>query len=1082
MLRTFLERSINMRDLNELIGIFKGIHFDDVVNEKEIARLKDWVEKNKSLVYDDKQAKLINLMIKVLEDGIITQDEYQQVMMYCNEYNQNLQSDNIPLYEFNGIVDGIICDGVINKAEMCHLKDWIMQYKYFIKDNQSFEGLYEIINKYLGNDEFSKKEQENLRKILISNISLIRFNNKLQVLKDKVKNGENIGIDLIDLLDDKNGIDKIHFLAMEKLKSILNSYSRNNIDDTEIIFISLVLIGLFHYDHNNFYNGVESVYSELYDEFSSQKIEGTIRKVINRYQCEYEYLDHKTSRIINSVLENALVPMQYLPSFFEFIYDIYKTNFYCSLPDDLYDNFKFVYNGIRDQASSNGDDLKINVTNKTYKLIKTTKQLIEMSDQMDSIIKLSIIVVKLIDNKYWTRENTVYNSYLKYGVSTWWDKFTKSDNNQKSERKSEGNRIRWKPKFEWNEDGSIDLLLPTHQIEMSYNPEDIKIVITNGEEVVFQDDKPNIKEIIGGYQIKSRKILIEKPLGNITYKVCSDTRVIYSSNNELYRKYLVFGQSGEELRSNRDYDKTAIICCNSQINAELVKKMPNYFIYNLNTSENKTISIEQDVFNFTSMVFPGVIGQEVNHCFVKVEDSEEFIPVYKKIDHLVFSCENSVQTIEMVINNKRINVKSKLDKKIMNNGRNSYSVDLGDLKDGVYQIEVNSIGPKGSKKILKQQFVLDSSLHYQCEKQANEYCIFVETSFISNPTYIHFKADEYDPYWLHFEYRDKRYIYLIPLDVDIYRINSNSWKSCQESMWIDDIKPNSVLNIVDFSFDKVQLFADGQLQKKVEIPINENKEYRSFRIDFLMSYKSSYDAVALHFVENNHTRQILWCYNKCKIDDRRTSIEFSESDNAVNVQLKYFGREDVYLKVFNKHDKIVYQSKKLINDTNILINSLESYKTYKFIFYTKKKGFGVKKERKIKEYKKTFIAWKDLVGHTFRLSKAIYDEYEKYKDTPIKQSINLSEQYITFIEQISRDQFLADISSCNFYGKKYIYRNINPVQVEICCDINNTLELAITKDGDGLLLDKIHRNIMNKTEDMSAMDIYSYSMKLKEYK
>lgn len=41
MLRTFLERSINMRDLNELIGIFKGIHFDDVVNEKEIARLKD---------------------------------------------------------------------------------------------------------------------------------------------------------------------------------------------------------------------------------------------------------------------------------------------------------------------------------------------------------------------------------------------------------------------------------------------------------------------------------------------------------------------------------------------------------------------------------------------------------------------------------------------------------------------------------------------------------------------------------------------------------------------------------------------------------------------------------------------------------------------------------------------------------------------------------------------------------------------------------------------------------------------------------------------------------------------------------
>ncbi|MDX8416451.1 hypothetical protein [Absicoccus intestinalis] len=66
-----------MHDLNELIGIFKGIHFDDVVNEKEITRLKDWVAKNKDLVYDDEQAKLINLMSKILEDGIITQNEYQ---------------------------------------------------------------------------------------------------------------------------------------------------------------------------------------------------------------------------------------------------------------------------------------------------------------------------------------------------------------------------------------------------------------------------------------------------------------------------------------------------------------------------------------------------------------------------------------------------------------------------------------------------------------------------------------------------------------------------------------------------------------------------------------------------------------------------------------------------------------------------------------------------------------------------------------------------------------------------------------------------------------------------------------------
>lgn len=56
---------------------------------------------------------------------------------------------------------------------------------------------------------------------------------------------------------------------------------------------------------------------------------------------------------------------------------------------------------------------------------------------------------------------------------------------------------------------------------------------------------------------------------------------------------------------------------------------------------------------------------------------------------------------------------------------------------------------------------------------------------------------------------------------------------------------------------------------------------------------------------------------------------------------------------------------------------------------------------------------------------------------------------------------------------------VNPVEIEICSDIiDGTLELAITKDGDGLLLDFKHRGVMNSMDDATAIDIFSYIIDL----
>ena len=69
-----------MINVNELVGIIKGIGFDGIINEKEVNRLQKWTDKNRNLAYDSDQIKLIKLIQSVLEDSIITEKERVSIL------------------------------------------------------------------------------------------------------------------------------------------------------------------------------------------------------------------------------------------------------------------------------------------------------------------------------------------------------------------------------------------------------------------------------------------------------------------------------------------------------------------------------------------------------------------------------------------------------------------------------------------------------------------------------------------------------------------------------------------------------------------------------------------------------------------------------------------------------------------------------------------------------------------------------------------------------------------------------------------------------------------------------------------
>lgn len=88
-----------MQNINELVGIIKGINFDGVINEKEVLRLQYWVDKNRNLAYDKQQIELIKMVDSVLEDHVIDDSEKEMLITTCEEFMKDSGDSSSRIYE-----------------------------------------------------------------------------------------------------------------------------------------------------------------------------------------------------------------------------------------------------------------------------------------------------------------------------------------------------------------------------------------------------------------------------------------------------------------------------------------------------------------------------------------------------------------------------------------------------------------------------------------------------------------------------------------------------------------------------------------------------------------------------------------------------------------------------------------------------------------------------------------------------------------------------------------------------------------------------------------------------------------------
>ena len=1061
--------------LSELIGIINKIRINEATGEKEIEDLQTWVALNRDLAFESTQIRLVRMVDAILVDRSVDQDDRNQIISLA-EQCKLISNETAYLYELKEFLDEIICDEEIDKKDLTKLETWLGSNRDLLNNSLSGITLRKTLETVIKEGFVSKEDKKLLLDTILERIRNTHFEKKLDNLCSKVKARKNIGIDLIDILDDEAAIEKIHRKAELRLRLSLSSSGRE-VYNPELIVVSLTLIAMLNYD-GTYYESVRNTYVNIYKKYSEQKVEGYIRSILNRYKRQDD--QSSRSRIINVVLENSIVPQPFLSAFFDFIFDIYKLNFDYDLTDDLNEDFRFVYEGLRHKMLSDGNDISVNVTQKTYKLIEATKQLIKREEGIDALINLSIIVVKLIDKKFWDKEVRIYNPYLKTGFEEWQARFEEPRNLNRERRVSSGDvRSKWEPKYIFvNND--IYLTPPYHKIKDQYDYRDISISVYNGEEELLTTTQFYIKEIIGGYEIRVGNLQIKNPLGKISYKLQAGNETIYDSKDRLFRDFIVFDEEGNELSNNKDYEGNAFICYKSgEADLNIISSNNNYNIGNVLVREGDAIKIGKEVFNFSSIAKPGIFGQLHMNTSIKALPGGEKYPVYKSVDVVVFEADRSSTKFEIVINGKPTKL-SELQYKITEKkGTIKYVVDLGLQKPDVYNVVVNQLNAGKRIEILNEVFACDEDLEYYAEPiDDNKYRVLILSSLLQEMVETEVSADSFKPDFLSFKNKGIKYNYFIPLDLGFYHLTDVGWSPITESIWIGDIKLDSRLTIFDSKCDHLQVYSEEGVLVE-EVSLKDTGCYKEVPVQFLTSYKSNNVRVFLSFMAEEKTRYGLYCYNKCVMDQEKTEILFLDDPKQIQITPVFHGKCKVFYEVFDDDGNKLRKSKLMSSGETDTVEEFESFKNYIIRFHENTTRLQLRKNTMLLELHRRFYAKDDFVGREFKIDEVTYNLEKRGKLVEKAHYFNWA--YVVFDEKESNDTFIGRIFVKNVRGPWYLDR-INPVRIELCSDvIGDTMDVYIedARYGEGLLIDTEKHAIINGLEHPTAPDIFIYNISAK---
>lgn len=127
--------------VNSLIGILKGVQFDEVINIFEVEEIINWCNLHRKFGDKAPFSEIIPLIDKAMEDEVFTVEEITDILWLCESIVHHDGFDSYynlvtsAIQQLHGIIHGIMADNVLLDYEINKLHEWM-------DDNDHLKGCY----------------------------------------------------------------------------------------------------------------------------------------------------------------------------------------------------------------------------------------------------------------------------------------------------------------------------------------------------------------------------------------------------------------------------------------------------------------------------------------------------------------------------------------------------------------------------------------------------------------------------------------------------------------------------------------------------------------------------------------------------------------------------------------------------------------------------------------------------------------------------------------------------------------------------------------------------------------------------
>lgn len=176
--------------VNTLKGIVAGITTDRDINPDEVNELVNWCLNHQHLSQKHPFSELIPLIESAIEDSYISAEESQDIIWLCNNFISDANYYDLKtssLQFLQGLVHGILADGVISDEEIHALKNWVRMNDY-LSGCYPFDEIESILLSILADGKITDEERKLLKAFLSNFIDYTTSYNLVESDMEQLRN------------------------------------------------------------------------------------------------------------------------------------------------------------------------------------------------------------------------------------------------------------------------------------------------------------------------------------------------------------------------------------------------------------------------------------------------------------------------------------------------------------------------------------------------------------------------------------------------------------------------------------------------------------------------------------------------------------------------------------------------------------------------------------------------------------------------------------------------------------------------------------------------------------------------------